>query len=246
MTNAYTSRIVSVIRNKGRQASAVNDTTLRDSVRIQLADLAEARKQPQTPSSLLSIAAAVCRAAARTIIFEDEVPIALEMGAAGLFPVSTNITQTNCGSWVTSYAASEERRAALERISLDAARDRRRADAITAEEHRRDFEENGLARAWETYCREGWSFMTAGYPAAVYELIGPEAIRDIVPADRRRQARAEALHAVRHSYPSYIKSPDAEVEATEVFKIHAKGELVHAYFDTLREKGLTPENAIAL
>lgn len=225
---------------KGRQAAAVNDGKLRDAVRLKLDQIAAIMKSPATKTSLVGCAAAVCRAASRTIIFEEEVLVAMEMGAAGELDVPNVINQSNCAAWVTAYAASGDRRAAQEHISLNAARDRKRIDAVAADELRRDFQENGLHRAWETFIEDGsWTFRP-GYGAVLYDRIGRAAIRALLGSDRRAAATREAIAACRHDYPhKYRTAAEDEIAATDVYKMHLKARLARAYFETLRERALT-------
>lgn len=224
---------------KGRQAAAVNDSRLRDAVRLKLEQLANVQGRPLTKSALASYAVAVCQAAGRTIIFEDEVLVALEMGAAGEFDVPPKINQKNVAAWVTAYVVSGDRRAAQEQISLNAARDRRRLDSVTAAEQREDFERNGLRRAWTTFIEEGsWTFIT-GYGAALYDRIGRQAVRALLHSGQVADARVAALAAIRREYPQkYRNAPEGEIEATDVFKMHAKAQMARAYFEELRRRGL--------
>lgn len=232
---------------KGRQAAAVNDGKLRDAVRLKLDQIAAIMKSPATKTSLVGCAAAVCRAASRTIIFEEEVLVAMEMGAAGELDVPNVINQSNCAAWVTAYAASGDRRAAQEHISLNAARDRKRIDAIAADESRRAFEDDGLRRAWQTFLEDGsWTFRE-GYGAALYAKIGVTAIRALLPSDRIAAARTAALASVRRDYPQkYRTAPEEEVAAADIFTMHYKAHLARTYFEELRTRGLSIDNAGAL
>lgn len=223
----------------GRQASAVNDNALRDAVRSKLIELATAEGHPLQTNQIGGIVAKVLENAARTIIFEAEVPIALAMGAAGELDVAGNINQTNAGKWITSYAVCGDRRAAQNWISIQSARDRARTDAVTSDELRRDFEANGLRRAWETFVTEGaWSFIP-GYAAALYGKIGVAAVRALVPQEKIDAARADALAACRRDYPQkYRTAAKNDIEATDVFRLHCKAQLCRAYFEELRSRSL--------
>ena len=235
--SARVNQIVAAMQ--GRQAAAVNDNRMRDEIRVKLRQLADIQHANLPPTYLNNVAAKVCQAAGRTILFEAEVPVALEMGAAGELDVPTTITQTNASQWITAYIASGDRRAAIEQISLNAARDRRRMDSVTSTELREDFERNGLLRAWETFVREGsWTFIT-GYGAALYDRIGRQAVRALLHSGQVANARTAALAAVRRDYPQkYRNSPEDEVEATDVFKMHCKAQLCRAYFEELRRRGI--------
>lgn len=243
MTSNRQQQIIAAMN--GRQAAAVKDSKLRDTVRFKLDELARIVGVELIPSMLASYTTSVLQAAAHTILFENEIPIALEMGAAGELPdADRKLTKANCSAWVTAYAISSERRQAQEAISLNAMRDRKRADAVAAEELRRDFEENGIRRAWATFIEEGsWTFIT-GYGAALYDRIGRQAIGALLGSDKRAAAVTAALAAVRHGYPQkYRTAPEEEVAATDVFKMHCKAQLCRAYFETLRQKGLAPWEA---
>ncbi len=225
----------------GRQAAAVKDTRLRDTVRFKLEELCRITNQPETSQFLAGYVVAVLQAVARTVIFENEVPVLLEMGAAGELPDTTQkISQQALKAWVVAYAVSDVRRQAQETISLNAARDRKRADGIEAEELRRDFQENGLHRAWETFIEDGsWTFRP-GYGAVLYDKIGRAAIGALLGSDRRAAATREAIAACRHDYPQkYRTAAEDEVAATDVYKMHLKARLARAYFETLRERALT-------
>lgn len=226
----------------GRQASAVNDYELRDALRYKLSALAETAGRPLTSQMLAGITAAVQRTAAKTILFEKEVLLAMDFGAAGYLDESKKtITQTNCASWVTAYAVCGDRRAAQEQISLDAARDRRRADAVEAEERRRDFQENWLTRAWTSFIESGgWPFRE-GYSSTLYDLIGKQAIQALLASDKRAQAKLDAISSIRRDYPhKYRTAPESEIEATPIFLMYGKARLVRAYFETLRDMGMDP------
>lgn len=223
----------------GRQASAVNDNALRDAVRSKLVEIATAQGHPLQVNQIGGTVARVLEAAALTIIFEGEVPIALAMGAAGELDAATNITQGTAAKWVTTYAVCGDRRAAQNYISIQSARDRARTDAVANDELRRDFETNGLARAWRTYVEEGaWTFFP-GYAAALYGKIGVAAIRALLSPERIDNARADAVTACRREYPQkYRTAPQAEIEATDVFRLHSKAQLCRAYFEELRRRSL--------
>lgn len=238
-----TPRVQSIIgAMTGRQASQVNDTALRDAVRSTLIDIGTKAGKPLTTSLLPPIIAGVLRTAAKTILFEAEIPIALEMGAAGELDGPTNITVSNAQRWVTTYAVCGDRRAAQEQISLAAARDRKRMDAVTADEQRRDYELNGLARAWDTYCQEGWTVKS--YTAAgIYAFLDRGHVRQLLGSDGIAAARSAALETLRRDMPRlYRSAPVSDVEASNHFNPYFKAALVRAYFDALRSAGLTPFN----
>ena len=225
----------------GRQAAAVKDSKLRDAVRFKLEELGRIAGVELTSTLASSYTASVLSAAAHTIIFEDEVIVALEMGAAGELPgTDRRFSKQSCAAWVTAYSISSERRQAQEAISLNAARDRKRTDAVAADELRRDFQENGLRRAWETFIEDGaWTFRP-GYGAVLYDKIGRSAIGALLGSDRRAAATREAIAACRHDYPQkYRTAAEDEVAATDVYKMHLKARLARAYFETLRERALT-------
>lgn len=224
---------------QGRLAAQVNDSRLRDAVRFKVQELCNIMKYPSTPQSLAGYTSAVLQAAAKTIIFEDEVCVALEMGASGELPnTEQRITQAALRSWVIAYAASEDRRKAQEQISINSARDRARMDAIQAEENRRGFEEEGLRRAWQTFLAEGWTFRP-GYAAALYNLIGKVYIRDFLSTEEIAHAKAAARTALRHADPRrYRTMPDADLDATPVMQMYWKAQLVRYYFEIHKAKGL--------
>lgn len=224
---------------QGRQAAMVNDSRLRDAVRFKLQELCSIMNSPATPQCLAGYTSAVLQAASKTIIFEDEVCVALEMGASGELPnTEQRINQANVRSWITAYAASDERRKAQELISLNSARDRARMEAIKADELRRDFDENGLRRAWQTFQEEGWTFRP-GYAAALYRLIGTANIREILKPEQIAQAKADARAALRHDDPRrYRTMPEEDIDATPVLQMYWKAQLCRAYFETLKAVGL--------
>ena len=235
--NQRTAQIMAAM--KGRQASAVNDDRLRASVRFKVEQLAKLQRRELTKSVVESCTNSAVRASAHTIIFEDEVCIALEMGAAGELGDDKIITRENCSKWVTLYAVCPDRSAAQQQISLNSARDRKRLDAVVADELRRDFQENGLRRAWETFLEEGaWTFRP-GYGAALYDKIGRLAVGSLLGSDVRARATVDAVAACRHDYPQkYRTAPEEEILRTDVFKMHKKALLARAYFETLRERAL--------
>lgn len=223
----------------GRQAAQVNDTALREAVRAKLVELATQAGKPLTSSSASAITASVLAAAARTTIFEAEVPIALEMGAAGeLSYEGTSVTSTNAPKWVTAYACSGDRHAAQQQISLQSARDRARTEAVAADTLREEFQRDGLRRAWQTFQEEGWGFRP-GYAAALYRLIGTDNIHGILKPEALAQAKADARAALRHDDPRrYRTMPDADIDATPVLQIYWKAQLCRAYFETIKALGL--------
>lgn len=224
----------------GRQASAVNDSALHDAVREKLITLAQDAGRPLASMSVSGITACVLRAAARTLIFEAEVPIALDMGAKGeLEHEATAVNQTNAARWVTAYACCGDRRAAQEHISLQAARDRKRADEVSRDELRTTFEREGLARAWEQFRAEGWTIQRPGYAAALYNRIGRDALRSVLDTARIAAAKADAVAALRHDDPRrYRTMPEEEVLASPTLQLYYKAQLCRAYFETLAARGL--------
>lgn len=235
--NARIPQIIAAM--SGRQASAVSDTSLRDGIAIKLDTLSNIAGRPIVQSMLRSYAEAVCRAAAHTIIFEDEVYIAMEMGAAGEFDVPSTITKDHVSAWITAYASSNERRLAQEQVSIAPARARRADAARKSDELRRDFEVNGLRRAWQTFIQEGWAFRE-GYGSVLYDRIGVEAIRATLTPAQITEAKGRAIDGVRRDYPQKFRSAtSSEVEQADVFKMHFKAQLCRAYFQELRARGLT-------
>ena len=122
----------------------------------------------------------------------------------------------------------------------NAARDRKRTDSVAADELRRDFQENGLRRAWETFLDEGaWTFRP-GYGAVLYDKIGRLAVGSLLGSDIRARATVDAVAACRHDYPQkYRTAPEEEIFATDVFRMHQKALLARAYFETLRDRALS-------
>ena len=236
--NQRTAQIMAAM--KGRQASAVNDDKLRTDVRFKIEQLAKLQGRELVKSAIESCTNNVIRAAAHTIIFEDEVCIALEMGAAGEFGETEKmLTRENCYKWVNLYAVCEDRSAAQYQISLNAARDRKRLDAVAADELRRDFEDNGLLRAWRTFVEDGgWCFMSNGYGAALYDKIGRLAVRSLLNSGQIAQARTSAIAELRHDYPrKYRTCQEDEIDPSEV-DMYFKARLARTYFETLRERAL--------
>ena len=224
----------------GRQAAQVNDNALRDAVRSTLIDIATKAGHPLTTPQVPGYVHSVLNAASHTLIFEAEVPVALEMGAAGELDASANLTQANASRWVNVYAVCGDRRAAQLQISIDSARDRARLDSVTKDEQRRDYDENGLARAWDAYLQDGWTFCT-GYAAAIYNKLDKGSVRQLLGSHGIAAAKAAALVSIRRDLPRlYRSAPDPEVEASDHFSPFFKAAIVHAYFDALRSAGLAP------
>lgn len=222
----------------GRQAAQVNDNALRDAIRAKVIDLATASGKPLTTAQVPGIIHSVISAATKTLIFEAEVPVALEMGAAGELDAASGVTQTNASRWVTVYAVCGDRRAAQQQISLNSARDRARTDAVAADTLREEFQRDGLRRAWQTFQEEGWAFRP-GYAAALYRLIGTDNIREILKPEAISQAKADARAALRHDDPRrYRTMPDADIDATPVLQMYWKAQLCRAYFETLKAQGI--------
>jgi len=223
----------------GRRVAGVNDTTLQDSIRLEVARLANMQGKPIPTTEAARVAFAVLQAAARTDLYEDEIIIALRAGIAGEFHNDDRrLIPTNVSFWLSTYAACGDRQAAINSISVSAAIARRTADSVVAEEKKRQFEENGLTRAWETFMAEGWDFCE-GYGAALYDKIGKDAVIALISAESVNHAKDEALYGVRKGYRGrYRTMPDDEIKGTPVFKMHCKAELARAYFETLLARGL--------
>lgn len=223
----------------GRQASAVNDNALRDAVRSKLVEIATAQGHPLQVNQIGGTVARVLEAAARTIIFEGEVPIALAMGAAGELDAATNITQGNAAKWVTTYAVCGDRRAAQNYISIQSARDRARTDAVACTELRETFERDGLRTAWTEFVKNGvWDFRP-GYAAVIYKRIGPDAIRALLTKDQLAAAKVAARDALRRDDPRrYRTMSDEDLEARPIFGMYWKAQLCRAYFEELRRRSL--------
>ena len=224
----------------GRQASQVNDNALAASIRSTLVEIGTAAGRPLTTSALPGIVAAVQKAAAKTICFEAEIPIALQMGAAGeLEHEATTLNQTNAAKWITAYACCGDRRAAQNWISINAARDRARTDAVANTELRDAFEREGLRRAWTEFVEaDAWEFR-AGYAAVIYDRIGKEAIRAILTPEQVVASRADARAALRRDDPKrYRTMADEEMEARPRYKMYWKAQLCRTYFEELRKRSL--------
>jgi len=223
----------------GRRVAAVNDTRLQEALRLELTRLANMQGRPIPSTEASRVASAVLQAAARTDLFEDEIVIALRAGIAGEFHnEDRRLIPTNVSHWLSVYAACGDRHAAINSISVCAAIARRTADSVLAEEKKRQFQESGLSRAWETFMAEGWDFRE-GYGAALYDKIGKDAVIALLSPESVNRAKAEALYGVRKGYRGRYRSmADDEIRGTAVFKMHCKSELVRAYFETLQARGL--------
>lgn len=227
----------------GRKAAAVNDSAMMDAVRFKLESLSGVKGTILTRTAVRGIAAAVCRAAARTVLYEAEVPVALEMGAAGELDLPDTVNQTNAASWITAYAVCPDRSAAVHADRIDAFRDRARTDGAVNEEARQDFCRAGLYRAWCAFVAEGaWTFRE-GYGAALYDRIGRDAIGAVLSAEIRNRARAAALATVRRDSSRLSRTAsDSDVQADDLFPMHYKAHLARAYFEELRARGLEIPN----
>lgn len=223
----------------GRQASAVADNTLHEAVRSKLIEIGSNTGHPLHVNAVPGIVAAVLRSASRTLIFEGEVPIALEMGAAGeLEHEATTINQTNASKWVTAYACCGDRRAAQNMISIQSARDRARIGAVAAEELRERFRQDGLRRGWEYFIANGWNFRP-GYGASLYDRIDKTAVRSLLNGETIAEAKGAAIDALRRDDPHrYRTMPQPDLEATPTFTMYWKAQLCRAYFERLREQRL--------
>lgn len=224
----------------GRQASAVADNNLHEAVRSKLLEIGTNTGHPLQVNAVPGIVAAVLRSAARTLIFEGEVPIALEMGAAGeLEHEATTINQTNASKWVTAYACCGDRRAAQNWISIQSARDRARTDAVASTELREAFDREGLRTAWTEFVKSGtWDFRP-GYAAVIYKRISPEAIRALLTKDQLAAAKVAARDALRRDDPRrYRTMSDEDLEARPIFSMYWKAQLCRAYFEELRSRSL--------
>ena len=224
---------------QGRMAAQVNDSALRDAVRSKLVEIGTKAGKPLQTSQIGGLVVSVLQTAAKTILFEAEIPIALEMGAAGeLAHEGTSLNQTNVSGWVKSYACCGDRHAARQQISLQSARDRARTDAVAADTLREEFQRDGLRRAWQTFQEEGWGFRP-GYAAALYRLTGTANIREILKPEQIAQAKADARAALRHDDPRrYRTMPEEELDASPVLQMYWKAQLCRAYFETLKALGL--------
>lgn len=238
MMNARQQQIVGAMT--GRQASQVNDLALQNAVRSKLIELGTTSGRPMTTTALPGIVASVLRASAKTLLFEAEIPLALEMGANGeLEHESTTINQTNAAKWVTAYACSGDRRAAQEWISIQSARDRARTDAVASTELRATFEREGLRTAWTEFISSGvWDFRP-GYAAVICNRIGADAIRALLTKEQRAAAKVAARDALRRDDPRrYRTMSDEDLEARPVFGMYWKAQLCRAYFEELRRRSL--------
>lgn len=85
-------------------------------------------------------------------------------------------------------------RAAVQRINVGKAIERRRADDVTADAKREAFERNGLRQAWDAFKSEGaWPFLSAGFGAAIYDKLGMDRITALL--GRTDVEKAEQLLA---------------------------------------------------
>ena len=235
----------------GVMASQVSDNSLFEAVRSKLIDLGTTTGHPLAAVSVTGIVSAVLRAAAQTLIFQDEVVIALDMGAHGeLEPIPTSISQTNVQKWVAAYACCGDRRAAQNYISIQSMRDRARIDAVEADEKRRDFEESGLARAWDNFINTG---TIASFPftaAALFARLDKQSVKSLLSNERLQDAKAEALKDYRHqartecarglrpAIHAHVNETDAEIERYPYFEAMWKARIVRAYFEELKARGL--------
>lgn len=223
----------------GRRIGSVADDGLRLNVSNKIQQLSDMQGRPITPTDLQRVTQAVIRTAAHTDLFEDEVAIALQAGTAGEFGEDRRIIPSNVQTWITLYSGCGDRTAAVQRINVGKAIERRRADDVTADAKREAFERNGLRQAWDAFKSEGtWPFLSAGFGAAIYDKLGTDKITSLLQPSDVEKAKRAALAAVRKDYPQkYRTAPDAEVMKTDVFKMHAKAWLARFYFETLLDMG---------
>ena len=224
----------------GRRIGGVSDDRLRLNVSNKIQQLSDMQGRPITQTDLQRVTQAVIRTAAHTDLFEDEVNIALQAGVAGEFGDDRRIIPSNVQTWITLYSGCGDRTAAVQRINVGKAIERRRADDVTADAKKEAFERNGLTQAWDSFKREGaWPFLSAGFGAALYDKLGMEKITSLLQKADVEKAQRAAIASVRKDYPQkYRTAPDAEVMKTDIFKMHAKAWLARGYFETLLAKGL--------
>lgn len=223
----------------GRRIGGVADERLRYNVSNKIQQLSDMQGRPITSTDLQRVTQAVIRTAAHTDLFEDEVAIALQAGVAGEFGDDRRIIPSNVQTWITLYSGCPDRTAAVQRINVGKAIERRRADDVTADAKRESFERNGLRQAWDAFKSEGaWPFLSAGFGAAIYDKLGMDRITALLGRTDVEKAQQAALSSVRKDYPQkYRTAPDSEVKATDVFKMHAKSWLARIYFELLAAGG---------
>ncbi len=229
----------------GRRCGSVNDGSLKDAIRMKLEQLANTANRPMTRSDALRIADHVLRACGSTNLYENEVAIALEAGAAGEFGnEDRRIIPTNVTYWITAYSVCGDRKAAMERSSLSAAIAKKRADSVVDEELRRDWEENGLRRIWDefTECKRtgaDWSPLP-GRAAAAYNRLKERGLMPRPNSDTEARARLDAIAAVRRkncSVRSYSRASEEEIFASSSYDIEFRSALVRYYFEALWKAG---------
>ena len=130
----------------------------------------------------------------------EELSLAMEAGIRGEWTKDTRIYPANLLTWLTNFATSPERLAAIREHEREEQR-RREYDAMnpSLEERNRlndEFRQNAPKRAWENYQREGWTVMSAGYGNALYEAMVASGeivlpLDDSTVAEARRRAAAK-------------------------------------------------------
>jgi len=105
----------------------------------------------------------------------DELQLAMEAGIRGEWSKDTRIYPANLLMWLQFFATSQERLTAIRDEEREEQR-RREYEAMnpSPEEVARlnaEFRQNGPRRAWETFLKEGWSVLSAGYGNAIYEAM---------------------------------------------------------------------------
>lgn len=227
----------------GRRVRSINDGSLRDSVRMKLEWLAKTTNYPMTRTDALRIADHVIRAASGTDLFEKEVELAMDAGAAGEFG-DRRLIPTVVSMWVSAYSVCGDRQAAADRIKLSNKIARKQADSVVNDELRRDWEENGLRRAWEDFAeakRDGadWKPLP-GRAYAVYNQLSARGLMPRLNSDTLALARTEAIAAVRRSPRSirdYSRASEDEVLASPSYDIQFKAAIVRLYFEELWNAG---------
>lgn len=117
----------------------------------------------------------------------EELSLAMEAGVRGEWSKDTRIYPANLLMWLSCFATSEERKATIREQEREEQR-RREYEAMnpSSEECARlnaEFRQNGPARAWENYRRDGWTVTSAGYGNALYEAMVANG-EIVLPLDR--------------------------------------------------------------
>lgn len=169
-----------------------------------------------------------------------EVRLAIEYGLSGQLGNRTSLQLANVFGWVETYSKSPERIDAIKTATNAVAYQNRYYQSQlpeTVEDATKRTDEARIRKFWEWYKEHGWDFWCAEYEDQMYGILEKKGKFRNVTDKTLEECRKRASHRMASQKGlSKLFNTIADTKQSSRFDAFYHAEIVHFYFDTLKER----------